>query len=335
MFCALGLIFGGTEVVGSRFPVFALPDSFSAVPRAFNPVFKFSAPGHIFGGNEGVGSHFIVLRSMTRFRRYQGCRVPFSCFTLSDSFSAVPRASGPIFKFCALELILGGIECFGYRYHVLRARNRFRRYGGRRVCFQDLGSWTRFWLYRGRLIPFSCLALSYSFSMVPGESILVFLFCVSGLIFGGTEGVGSRFHVLRSQTYFRWYRGRRVPFSFFARPDSFSAVPRASFPVFLFFAPGLVFGGAECIASCFHVLRAWILFRRYRGRRVPFSYSALPDSFSAVPRVSGYLFMFCAPGHILGGTEGVGSRFHVLCSQTQFRRYRGRRVPFSYFALPD
>jgi hypothetical protein len=41
------------------------------------------------------------------------------------------------------------------------------------------------------------------------------------LIFGGAECVGSRFNVLRARTHFWWYRWRRVPFSCFARPDSF------------------------------------------------------------------------------------------------------------------
>jgi hypothetical protein len=54
-------------------------------------------------------------------------------------------------------------------------------------------------------------------------------------VFGGAEGVGSRFHVLRSRTYFLRYRGRRVLFSCFVRPDSFLTKPRASAPVFMFF----------------------------------------------------------------------------------------------------
>jgi hypothetical protein len=80
-----------------------------------------------------------------------------------------------------------------------------------------------------------------------------FIFCAPELVFGGIKGVASRFHVFRSQTRFRRYRGRRVPFSCFARPDSFSAVPRASGPVFIFCAPGLVFGGARGVGSLFNV----------------------------------------------------------------------------------
>jgi hypothetical protein len=146
---------------------------------------------------------------------------------------------------------------------------------------------------------------------------------------------------------------RRVPFSRFARSEPFSAVLGASGPFFLFCAPGLVFGGTKGVpfrfhvfrgtkgvGSCFHVLRSRTHFRRYRGRRVPFSrfafqdsFSAVsgasgpvflfarPDSFSSVPRASGPVFMFCAPRLVFGGIEGVGSRFHVLRSRAHFGRY--------------
>jgi hypothetical protein len=169
------------------------------------------------------------------------------------------------------------------------------------------------------------------------------MFCVPGLIFDGTERVRSCFHVLRSRTCFLQYRGRQVSFSCFARPDSFSALPRASSTVFMFCVPSLVFGGTEGVGSRFHVLCAGLIFgetevvrfsfhvlrsrtrfRRYRERRVPFSCFALSDSFSAVPRVSNPVFMFCNPGLVFIGTAGIGSHFHVLRSRTGFRRYRGR-----------
>jgi hypothetical protein len=182
----------------------------------------------------------------------------------------------------------------------------------------------------------------------------VFMFYASGLILGGTGGVGSRFHVLCARTRFRRYRGRRVPFSCFAVPDSFSAlqrasgpvfmfcapiivfdVPSASGPVFMFCAPGLVFDGDECVESRFHVLRAQTHFRRCSVRRVSFSCFALPDLFSLVPRASGRVFLFCAPGLVFSGTERVGSHFHVLRYRTRFRWYRGRPVLFSCLPLPD
>jgi hypothetical protein len=150
-----------------------------------------------------------------------------------------------------------------------------------------------------------------------------------------TEGVGSLFHILHSRTHFRRYRGRQVPFSCFALPDSFSAVPRASGLIFLFCALGLVFDGAYGVGSRFHVLCFRTHFCRYRGRRFLFTCFALPDSFSRVPRASGPVFISCAPGHVFRGTEGVGSRFNVLLSQSRFLRYRGRWVPFSSFALLD
>jgi hypothetical protein len=86
----------------------------------------------------------------------------------------------------------------------------------------------------GHRVRFSCLALVDSFSAVPRAPGPVFLFCSPELILGGTEGVGSRFHVLRSRTHLGRYRGRRVPFSCFVLPDSFSTVARSSGPVFMF-----------------------------------------------------------------------------------------------------
>jgi hypothetical protein len=304
---------------------------FSYVSRASSPVFKFCAPGVVFGDSEGVGSHFHVLRNRTHFWRYRGRRLPFSYFALPDSFSAVPRASGPDFMFCASGLVFGGMEGVGSCFHVLRSQTRFRWYPGRRL-------------------PFSCFTLPYSFSVVPTASGPVFMFCSPGLIFGESEGVGSHFHVLRNRTHYWRYRGRRVPFSCFVLPDSFSAVPRASGPVFMFCAPGLVFGDTEGVGSRFHVLRSLTRFRGYRRRQVLFSCFALPDSLSAVQWASAPVFMFCAPELYLGGTdgvrsrfhvcvprhvfdgaEGVGSHFHVLRPRTHFRRFRGHRVPFSFF----
>jgi hypothetical protein len=147
----------------------------------------------------------------------------------------------------------------------------------------------------------------------------VFKFCASELIFGGTEGVVSRFHVLRPRTHFRRYRRRRLLFSRFELSHSFSVVPRASGPVFMFCAPRLIFGDTEGVGSGFQVLHARTHFRRYRGRRLPFSSFTRPDSFSAVPRVSGPVFIFCAPRLVFCGTEYVVSRFHVLRARTHFR----------------
>jgi hypothetical protein len=200
------------------FSCFARPDSFSSVRRASSPFSMFFAPGLLFGGTVGVRSffhvfapglvfdgsggvvsRFLVLRARTSFRRIRGRRVPFSCFALPDTFSAVSRASGPVFTFCPPRLVFGCTGGVGCRFHVLRTRNRFRR-------------------FRGRRVQFSCFALLDTFSAVPRASGLVFVFCAPELIFGGSEGVGSRFHVL------------------FALPDSFLEVPRASGPFSMFFA---------------------------------------------------------------------------------------------------
>jgi hypothetical protein len=308
---------------------------FSAVPRASSPVFMFCAPGHVFDGTEGVESRFHVLCALTRFRRKRGCRVPFSCFPLPESFPAVPRASGPVFKFCAPGLVIGGTAGIGSRFHVLCNRTRFRRYQGRRLSFSCFARRTRFRRYRGCRVQFSCFPLLESFLAVPGASGPVFMFCAPGLVFDDTEGAGSRFHVLRSQSRFLRYQGRRVPFSCFALPDSFSAVPRSSGPVFMFCAPILVFGDTEGVSSRIHVLCPQTRFRHYRGLQLPFSCFTCLDSFSMIPSASGPVFMFCAPGHVFGGDDCVGSRYLVLHARTHFRRSSGRRVPISCFALPD
>jgi hypothetical protein len=202
----------------------------------------------------------------------------------------------------------------------LRARTHFRR-------------------YRGCRVQFSCFPLIDMFSAVTIASGPIFLFCTSVLVFGVTDGVRSRFLFLRAWTHFRRYRGRPVLFTCFAVPDMFSAVSRATCPIFMFCSPRLMFGGTEgvrsrfhvfctpghvfdgtdVVGSRFHVLRAGTRVRRYRGCRVPFSCFALPESFLAVPGASGPVFMFCAPGLIFGGTEVVGSRFHVLRARTRFR----------------
>jgi hypothetical protein len=200
----------------------------------------------------------------------------------------------------------------GSIFHILRSRTHIQRYRGRRVLF-------------------SCFALLDPFWAIPRAPPLVFIYYAPGLIFQRYQGRQVRFHVLRSRTIFRRYRQRRVPFLCFALSESFSAIPRASGPFLVFCAPGLVLGGTEGARSSFHVLRSRIYFGRYRGRRFQFSCIAILDSFSAVSRASGpvfifalpdsYLavprapnpvFMFCALGPVSGGTEGIGSRFHVL-----------------------
>jgi hypothetical protein len=228
------------------------------VSCALGPFFMFCAPGLIFSGTKGVASRFHVLRSQNHFRRYLGRRVPFSFFALPNSFLTIPRLSGPVFIFCAPELIFDGFGGVESSFHVLSSRNHFRR-------------------NRGRWVPFSCFTLPNSFSPVPRAPVPVLMFCALVLILIGTEGLESRIHVFRSRNHFRRYRGRQVPYSCFALLDSFSAVPRSSGPVFMFGAPGLVLDGSEGVGSSFNVSRSRTYFQRYRGRQVPFSYFALSD----------------------------------------------------------
>jgi hypothetical protein len=292
-------------------------------PRYRTPrhVLRARTPRHVFRGIGGVGSRFHVLCARAHFRRYRGSRVPFSSFARPDSFSVVPRSSGSVFMFYAPELIFRGTTGIVSRFHVLRSR-------------------TRFWRYRGRRVPFSCSSCPDSFLAVPGASGPVFKFCAPGhtlaaasasghvfmfcaprlvtavpratgpvlmfytpgLVFGGSKVVRSRFHVFRSRSCFRRYRGRWVPFSCFARPDTFSVVPRALGPVFMFCTPILIFGCTEVVRFSFHVLRSRTRFRRYRGRPVLFPCFVFPDSFSTVPSVSGPVLIFYAPELVFGGT---------------------------------
>jgi hypothetical protein len=89
----------------------------------------------------------------------------------------------------------------------------------------------------------------------------------------------------------------------------------------LFCAPGHVFSGTESAGSRLNVLRSQTRFRRHRGRRVKFSSFALPDTFLAVSMASSPVFMFCAPGLILGSIDGVESHFHILRSQIRLGMY--------------
>jgi hypothetical protein len=113
MFCAPGLILAGTERVRFRF--------------------KFCTLELVCGGTDDVRSRFHVLRSLTLFGRYQGRRVPFSCFALLDSFWAILRVSGPVFMFCTLELIFDGTEGAWSRFHILRYQTRLGLYRVRHV----------------------------------------------------------------------------------------------------------------------------------------------------------------------------------------------------------
>jgi hypothetical protein len=162
------------------------------------------------------------------------------------------------------------------------------------------------------------------FLAVRRASCPIFMFCTPDHLFSGAEGVGSYFHVLHVGTHFRRNRGRRLPFSCFFIFGIILGGTKGVEPVFMVCDPGHIFDGTEGVVSQFLVLRSHTHFRRYRGRRFPFLCFARSDSLSEVPRYLGPVFIFCAPELIFSGTEGVGSRFHILCSRTRFRRSRGR-----------
>jgi hypothetical protein len=94
MFCALGLVLGGIDGVESHFHVLC--------SRICLGLYT-----------EGVGCRFHVLLSRNYFVRCRGLRAPFSCFALSKSFGDVPRASGPVFMFCAAEHVFGVPRALG------------------------------------------------------------------------------------------------------------------------------------------------------------------------------------------------------------------------------
>jgi hypothetical protein len=159
----------------------------------------FCTAGLVFGGNEGVGSFFNVLHALTHFRWYQGRRVPILCFARRDSFSAVSRVSGPVFKFCA-------------------PGHFFRRYRGRRVPFSffvrpdSLSAVPRasgpVFMFSAPGLVFKFCAHGLVFSVVPRASGPVFMLCAPRLVFGGNRAIGSCFHVFSARTCFRRYRGR-------------------------------------------------------------------------------------------------------------------------------
>jgi hypothetical protein len=200
-----------------------------------------------------------MLRSRMRFRQYRGRQTKFSCFTFPESFSTVPGRQVLFSCFALPNSISGG----------------------------SVGSWSHFGQYRGRRVSFHILRTRTHFRRYRGCRVKISCFCAPGLILADNEGAGSHFNFLRYQTRFGRYRGRRVQISCFALPNSFSTVPMASGPVFMYCAPGLIFDGTEDVESSFHVLRSGTHSRRYGGRRVP---------------------------------------FHVFCSRTRFGLFRGRQV---------
>jgi hypothetical protein len=329
IFCAPELVFGRYRASHISFSCFALPDLFSNVPRVSGPIFVFCAPGLISRGTEGVWYSFLlpdpfsaVLRALGPVFKFcalepiraeprapslilmfhapeqvfDGTESSFSCSALSDSFSAVLRASGPVFLLCPPGLVFDGSKGVDIVFMF---------------AIQDsFGAVSR---ASSPIFMFCAPVLIFDGTRASGP---VFLFYAPGLVFDDTEGVRFRFHALRSLARFGHYRWRRVQFSCFC-------------------ALGLVLSATKGVRSHFHVFPSRTHFRRYRGRRVLFSCFALPNLFLTITREPGRVFMFRAPRLIFDCSEGVGSHFRVLRTRTHFRRYRGRRVSFSYFPLPN
>jgi hypothetical protein len=88
----------------------------------------------------------------------------------------------------------------------------------------------------------------YAISRVSGP---ILMFCPAGLIFSGTEGVRSLFHVLRFGTNISAVLS-----------DPFSSELSTSSSVFMFCAPGLVFGYTEGVRSHFHIFLSHTRFQR-------------------------------------------------------------------------
>jgi hypothetical protein len=188
----------------------------------------FCALRLVFVFTECVESRLHILRSRTHFRRNRRRRVPFSSLALPDSFwaRAAPRASGPVFIFCAPRHIFGGTEgALESRFHVLHSRTRLGLYRGCGALFSYFELSKSFGADRGRRVPFSSFALLDTFLAVSRARRPVFMFCAPEPVLDGTEGVWSSFHNLRSRTL--W------------------AVPRESSPVYMFCVLILVSGGTE------------------------------------------------------------------------------------------
>jgi hypothetical protein len=95
--------------------------------------------------------------------------------------------------FCAVRLVFDGNE-------------------GTSVQFSCLCSQNRFLWHRGRQVQISSFALPDTFSAKLRAPDPIFMFCAPEPKFGGIEGAVSSFHVLRSKTHCRQYRGHQIQF---------------------------------------------------------------------------------------------------------------------------
>jgi hypothetical protein len=267
-----------------------------------------------------AGSCFHVMRSQTNFRRYRGRR---SCFHVWHSQAHFRRYRGPQIQFSYFVLLDSFLAVPSSSIPVLLFGTRFGRYRGRRVSFSYFVLSDSFPAVSRASVLFSYFALLGSFLAVPRAPILVFMFYALRPVLDGTEGTWSYFHMLCLQTHFRRYRGRRVPFSYFALLDPIWAVPRTSVPVFMFCASVLIFSGTDDAQSSFHVLPPGLIFGGTKDIGVSFLCFAIPDSFWAVPRASGSVFIFCAFGLIFDSTDGARFSFMFCASGLIFDGIEG------------
>jgi hypothetical protein len=131
--------------------------------------------------------------------------VHFSCFTLLNTFSTVPRVSGPLLMFCTSRPVFGGIEGARSTFRVLRAWTHFHRYRGCPVQFSYFALLDSCLDVLRALGPVFIFALQESFWAEPRTPCALSMFCAPSLFLGGTEGAGCTFHVFRYQTHFRRY----------------------------------------------------------------------------------------------------------------------------------
>jgi hypothetical protein len=125
-------------------------------------------------------SSIVLLNSFSAAQSVPGL---VSNFSLTDTFSTLPRASSLVSRFRALGLVLGGTDSAGSIFQVSRYQTHFRR-------------------YRWHWVQFSSFALSDTFSTLPRVPSLIFNVHANRLIFSSTNSVGSSFQLSCSQTHF-------------------------------------------------------------------------------------------------------------------------------------
>jgi hypothetical protein len=105
-------------------------------------------------------------------------------------------------------------------------------------------------------------------------------------------------------------------------------------PTLTFCSPRLIIDGPGDAVSNFTFCNPKHIFGCQMSC-VLFLIITLTYSFFMVPRVLRLIFMFCASEIVFGGPDVDESDFHILHSQTSFRRSLRCWVQFSLFVLPN